>query len=68
MSTPTENVGSLPRPTQLQEAIQRHDAGEIGTEEPEKTHDDAYRNTITRMGAIVQGIVSAGRLRRLATK
>ena len=33
MLIPTENVGSLPRPKKLQDAIARYDAGEI-------THDD----------------------------
>ncbi|MBK1668165.1 hypothetical protein CKO28_08960 [Rhodovibrio sodomensis] len=63
MSIPTENVGSLPRPTQLQEAIQRYDAGKIGAEELEKAQDDACRDTITRMEATGQGIVSDGEQR-----
>ena len=33
MPIPTENVGSLPRPTKLQKAIKDFDAGKIGREQ-----------------------------------
>jgi methionine synthase II (cobalamin-independent) len=63
MPIPTENVGSLPRPVKLQEAIQRYDKGEIGASDLEKVQDEACRDSIERMEACGQPVVSDGEQR-----
>lgn len=63
MPIPTENVGSIPRPTQLQEAIRRYDAGEIDASELVAAQDEACRDTIARMEQTGQWIVSDGEQR-----
>lgn len=63
MPIPTENVGSLPRPVKLQEAIQRYDNGEIGAADLEKVQDEACRDSIERMEACGQPVVSDGEQR-----
>jgi len=63
MPIPTENVGSLPRPVKLQEAIRNYDNGTIGAAELAKVQDDACRDSIQRMEACGQSIVSDGEQR-----
>lgn len=63
MPIPTENVGSLPRPTRLQEAIQAYDAGKIGLAELQAEQDEACRDSIQRMEATGQPIVTDGEQR-----
>ena len=63
MPIPTENVGSLPRPVKLQDAIQRYDNGEIGAADLEKVQDEACRDSIERMEACGQPVVSDGEQR-----
>jgi methionine synthase II (cobalamin-independent) len=63
MSVPTENVGSLPRPARLQEAIAAYDAGNISAEELAKEQDAACKDTIERMEATGAPIVSDGEQR-----
>jgi methionine synthase II (cobalamin-independent) len=63
MPIPTENVGSLPRPTKLQEAIRAYDAGEIGLADLQREQDAACRESIERMEATGQPIVSDGEQR-----
>ncbi len=63
MPIPTEPVGSLPRPSRLQEAIRRYDAGEISKEELEELQDEACRDSIERMEATGSPIVSDGEQR-----
>ena len=48
---PTEPVGSLPRPSALQEAYDKYDAGEIGKEELEQQQDAAVKDSIERFEA-----------------
>lgn len=60
---PTENVGSLPRPTRLQEALEAYDAGNISREELVALQDEACRDSITRMEATGQPVVTDGEQR-----
>lgn len=63
MPIPTENVGSLPRPTKLQAAIADYDAGKITREELTLEQDAASRDSIERMEATGAPIVSDGEQR-----
>jgi hypothetical protein len=63
MPIPTENVGSLPRPARLQEAIAAYDAGTIGFEELAALQDAACQDSIERMEATGSPIVSDGEQR-----
>ncbi|NMH97673.1 hypothetical protein [Pseudonocardia acidicola] len=60
---PTEPVGSLPRPSTLQAAYARYDAGQIGREELEAEQDAAVRDSIERGEATGEPIVSDGEQR-----
>ena len=61
---PTEPVGSLPRPTTLQDAYARYDAGEIGKDELEQLQEAAVKDSIERAEATGAPIVSDGEQRR----
>jgi len=63
MPIPTENVGSLPRPRSLQQAIAAYDAGSIGFDELAAEQDAACRDSIERMEATGAPIVSDGEQR-----
>jgi methionine synthase II (cobalamin-independent) len=63
MTIPTENVGSLPRPSKLQSAIADYDAGKISKEELEREQDAACRDSIERMEATGSPIVTDGEQR-----
>ncbi len=63
MPIPTENVGSLPRPMKLQEAIADYDAGKITKEELKVEQDAACEDSIKRMEATGAPIVSDGEQR-----
>jgi len=63
MTIPTENVGSLPRPARLQEAIAAYDSGSIGFDELAEQQDAACRDSIERMEATGAPIVSDGEQR-----
>jgi Methionine synthase II (cobalamin-independent) len=60
---PTEPVGSLPRPSKLQEAYAKYDAGEIGREDLEKLQDAAVKDSIERFEATGSPIISDGEQR-----
>jgi methionine synthase II (cobalamin-independent) len=60
---PTEPVGSLPRPTKLQEAYAQYDAGEIGKEQLEEQQDAAVKDSIERFEATGSPIISDGEQR-----
>jgi methionine synthase II (cobalamin-independent) len=60
---PTEPVGSLPRPTTLQEAYAKYDAGEIGKDVLEGEQDAAVRDSIERNEATGAPIISDGEQR-----
>ncbi|HEY1920424.1 MAG TPA: 5-methyltetrahydropteroyltriglutamate--homocysteine methyltransferase [Streptosporangiaceae bacterium] len=60
---PTEPVGSLPRPTTLQQAYAKYDAGEIGKDQLEAEQDTAVRDSIERGEATGAPIISDGEQR-----
>jgi methionine synthase II (cobalamin-independent) len=60
---PTENVGSLPRPLKLQEAIAAYDKGEITKEQLGAEQDAAARDSVERMEAAGAGLVTDGEQR-----
>ena len=63
MPIPTENVGSLPRPMRLQQAIAAYDRGEITKEQLGAEQDTAARDSVERMEATGSQIVSDGEQR-----
>ena len=63
MPIPTENVGSLPRPMRLQQAIAAYDRGEITKEQLGAEQDAAARDSVERMEATGSPIVSDGEQR-----
>jgi methionine synthase II (cobalamin-independent) len=60
---PTEPVGSLPRPTWLQQAYAQYDAGEITREQLEAEQDKAVKDTLERYGETPAPIISDGEQR-----
>jgi methionine synthase II (cobalamin-independent) len=60
---PTEPVGSLPRPSKLQQAYGQYDAGEISHEQLEAEQDTAVRDSIERGQATGEPIISDGEQR-----
>jgi methionine synthase II (cobalamin-independent) len=60
---PTEPVGSLPRPSWLQEAYARYDAGEITREQLETEQDKAVRDSIEHLEQTGAPIISDGEQR-----
>ncbi|MGI9016059.1 MAG: hypothetical protein ACR2HR_02960 [Euzebya sp.] len=60
---PTENVGSLPRSSDLQKAMAAYDSGEMSHEELEELQDAASKESIEKMEATGQAIVSDGEQR-----
>jgi methionine synthase II (cobalamin-independent) len=60
---PTEPVGSLPRPSSLQEAYARYDAGECTRDQLEAEQDKAVRDSIEHQEAAGAPIISDGEQR-----
>ena len=60
---PTEPVGSLPRPSWLQRAYTRYDAGEITREELEAEQDSAVRDSVEHQETTGAPIISDGEQR-----
>ena len=60
---PTEPVGSMPRPTVLQEAYAKYDAGDISKQDLEELQEDAVKDTIDRYEATGAPIISDGEQR-----
>ncbi len=60
---PTENVGSLPRPSKLQAAYADYDAGKISSADLEQLQDEAVKDSIENLEATGQPIVSDGEQR-----
>jgi methionine synthase II (cobalamin-independent) len=60
---PTEPVGSLPRPSRLQQAYARYDAGEISRDELEAEQDKAVKDSIEHLEATGAPIISDGEQR-----
>jgi len=63
MPIPTEVVGSLPRPMKLQEAYQKLDDGEIEFSDLQKLQDEAAEDSIKRLEATGEPIVTDGEQR-----
>jgi methionine synthase II (cobalamin-independent) len=63
MPIPTELVGSLPRPMKLQEAYQAYDEGKIGHDELVAEQDAAAEDSIHRLEATGEPIVTDGEQR-----
>ncbi len=63
MPLPTEPVGSLPRPAQLQAAIKAFDEGKITKEQLTAEQDAVCQDSITRMEATGSPIISDGEQR-----
>src|SRR3954471_11573823 len=63
MPIPTELVGSLPRPMRLQEAYQAYDDGKIGWEDLQAEQDAAAEDSIRRLEATGEPIVTDGEQR-----
>ena len=60
---PTEPVGSLPRPSQLQAAYADYDAGRINREQLEAKQDEAVRDSIAHLEQTGAPIISDGEQR-----
>jgi methionine synthase II (cobalamin-independent) len=60
---PTEPVGSLPRPSQLQRAYAQYDVGEISRDQLEAEQDKAVRDSIEHQEATGTPIISDGEQR-----
>jgi methionine synthase II (cobalamin-independent) len=60
---PTEPVGSLPRPSRLQQAYAQYDAGEITREQLETEQDTAVRDSIEHQEQTGTPIISDGEQR-----
>lgn len=60
---PTEPVGSLPRPSKLQQAYGQYDAGEITHDQLEAEQDKAVKDSIERGEATGEPIISDGEQR-----
>ena len=63
MPVATELVGSLPRPTKLQDAYAAYDEGKIAFAELEAEQDAAARDSITRLEATGEPVVTDGEQR-----
>ncbi|MGH3796840.1 MAG: 5-methyltetrahydropteroyltriglutamate--homocysteine methyltransferase [Pseudonocardiaceae bacterium] len=60
---PTEQVGSIPRPTTLQAAYADYDAGKITKEQLEAEQEPAARETVERLAATGSPVISDGEQR-----
>ncbi len=60
---PTEPVGSMPRPSKLQEAYAQYDSGDISKDDLEKLQDAAVKDTLDRYEATGSPIISDGEQR-----
>jgi len=63
MPIPTELVGSLPRPMKLQQAYQDYDDGKISWEDLKAEQDRAAEDSIKRLEATGEPIVTDGEQR-----
>src|SRR2546423_4325814 len=63
MGIPTEVVGSLPRPTYLQEAYAAYDAGKISQAEFIKVQDRAVEESLANMSATGEVLATDGEQR-----
>ncbi len=64
MPIPTELVGSLPRPMKLQQAYEEYDKGKINWEDLEAAQNGAALDSIKRLEATGEAIVTDGEQRK----
>lgn len=64
MTLPTEPIGSIPRPTVLQDGMQAAAAGKISAQELEGLFDDAVRDTVQRFEATGSPVITDGEQRK----
>jgi methionine synthase II (cobalamin-independent) len=64
MPIPTELVGSLPRPMKLQQAYEEYDKGKINREDLEAAQNEAALDSIKRLEATGEAIVTDGEQRK----
>ena len=60
MTIPTEPIGSLPRPTDLQQALQEHAGGQISDEKLDQLFDEAVKDTVSRFLSTGSTIITDG--------
>jgi 5-methyltetrahydropteroyltriglutamate--homocysteine methyltransferase len=60
MPLPTENIGSIPRPADLLEAMAGHAAGTVTSEQLAVVSEKALRDTVARLEATGSPVVSDG--------
>ena len=60
MPLPTEQIGSIPRPVELLNAMRAHAAGQISDEQLQAAQEAALRDTISRLEATGSPVVSDG--------
>ncbi len=60
MPIPTEPIGSIPRPTELIEAVQAHATGELSDSELRRLQDEAVRDTIKRFEETESPVITDG--------
>jgi hypothetical protein len=66
MPIPIELVGSLPRPMKLQQAYEEYDKGKIKWEDLEAAQKEAAVDSIKRLEATGEAIVTDGEQRKLS--
>jgi 5-methyltetrahydropteroyltriglutamate--homocysteine methyltransferase len=64
MSLPTEPIGSIPRPSALQEGMQAAAEGRLSQDELDALFDDAVRDTIRRFEATGSPVITDGEQRK----
>ena len=63
MGIPTELVGSLPRPTFLQQAYADYDAGKISESDFNKAQDKAVEDSLSQMAKTGETLITDGEQR-----
>lgn len=60
MPVPTEQIGSVPRPPELLQAMREHAAGQLPDEQLQEAQGAALRDTISRLEATGSPVISDG--------
>jgi 5-methyltetrahydropteroyltriglutamate--homocysteine methyltransferase len=64
MTIPTEPIGSIPRSSELLQAIQGHAAGRVTDEELETAYEEAVSDTVSRLEATGSPVITDGEQRK----
>ena len=64
LAIPTEPIGSIPRPAELQEGMQAFAAGSISEADLDALYDDAVRDTVSRFEATGSPVITDGEQRK----